>query len=347
MHGVTLAPNERGKMIKSILSYHFYFLIISLIGSIFFFSGVKADNTSAIIDLGYRVYLPFIAKTVAQIPENGPIAFIYYDNLWKVEADGSVAKQLSYNGGYSEPAWSPRGDRIAYIREFLISGKDAYEVGIYSLVNYQFTVIVPAKLIGTLPGNYYQYSNPRWSADGLSLYYLASDGRVVGDFIHKVNIQTGAQDEYFSSFFARRFDIASQTGRIVSTDFSNGIPIGYFLNLANADGSQKVIIVPLEEKVYFGTPRWSPDEKTITVIANGGKYGDGSIAKFDPQGYYLGLFPQQISPYFYSIIDWSPNGRYLVYDSGEILYKLNTLTGDFALFRSGLEPSWGPLISPP
>lgn len=329
---------------KTKINVSLYLLATLMLLSSHLITDATANDLPTITDEDQIIFIPAITIDV-HVPSsrNGPIVFIRSDNIWKVEVDGNNATQLTFTSGYVEPAWARQGDRIAYVRQLLISGKDAWEVGIYNLATAQSSVVVPAQLTGfVLIGNYYRYSNPRWSPDGRSLYYLASDGRVSGDYIHKVNVQTGARDQNFSALFARRFDIAPLTGRILFTDFSNYPPVGYFLNLANPDGSQKQVIVPLVEDVYFGTPRWSPDERGIAVIANGGRYGSGSIARFDSQGTFLGIFPQQISAYSSAILDWSSDGLYLIYDSLDSLHKLNILTVITETFTSGSQPSCGP-----
>jgi Tol biopolymer transport system component len=49
-------------------------------------------------------------------PDGKRIAFALWGSIWAVEAKGGEAVQISSSGGYhAHPAWSPKGDWIAYI----------------------------------------------------------------------------------------------------------------------------------------------------------------------------------------------------------------------------------------
>src|SRR5437762_346949 len=49
-------------------------------------------------------------------PDGKRIAFTLFGSVWTVEAQGGEAAQLSTSGQYhAHPAWSPKGDWIAFI----------------------------------------------------------------------------------------------------------------------------------------------------------------------------------------------------------------------------------------
>ncbi len=181
------------------------------------------------------------------------IAFIRDGNLWVTALDGSDTHQLTTQGGYSEPAWSPTGDKIAFVRQFVgDNSKDAWEIGVLDLSTNQEKIVIPAeKTPMVLLDEYWKYSNPRWAPDGNAMYYIASDGRVVGDYIYKFDLISQKQADNFGGFFGRGFDISPVDGRITFTGFSNAPPVGYDLHLAEANGGQHQNLIPLRDGVGY------------------------------------------------------------------------------------------------
>src|SRR5512132_4094498 len=50
-------------------------------------------------------------------PDGRKLAFSLFGGIWQVDAAGGAAQQLSAGSGYhAHPAWSPRGNQIAYVR---------------------------------------------------------------------------------------------------------------------------------------------------------------------------------------------------------------------------------------
>ncbi|MCP5113822.1 MAG: CehA/McbA family metallohydrolase, partial [bacterium] len=49
-------------------------------------------------------------------PDSRQLAFSLFGSIWQVAADGGAAKQITDGAGYhAHPAWSPKGDRIAFV----------------------------------------------------------------------------------------------------------------------------------------------------------------------------------------------------------------------------------------
>jgi dipeptidyl aminopeptidase/acylaminoacyl peptidase len=49
-------------------------------------------------------------------PDSAQLAFTLFGSVWTVSAEGGKARQITAGPGYhAHPAWSPRGDRIAYV----------------------------------------------------------------------------------------------------------------------------------------------------------------------------------------------------------------------------------------
>src|SRR6476659_2791425 len=50
-------------------------------------------------------------------PDGARLGFSLFGSIWQVSADGGEAEQISSSPGYhAHPAWSPKGDRIVFVR---------------------------------------------------------------------------------------------------------------------------------------------------------------------------------------------------------------------------------------
>lgn len=71
-------------------------------------------------------WVVYVVRSIEPKPE-AKDDWTYHTNLWLVAADGSSApRQLTRSGNASAPAWSPQGDRIAFVRA--VDGKPQIHV---------------------------------------------------------------------------------------------------------------------------------------------------------------------------------------------------------------------------
>src|SRR5713226_3721209 len=89
------------------------------------------------------------------------LAFSLFGSIWQVSAEGGRAEQVTTSNGYhAHPAWSPAGDRIAFIRGDAPAGRIPNVPGRLELVDVatgrQQEISTPHPVAGTLA----------WSPDG-------------------------------------------------------------------------------------------------------------------------------------------------------------------------------------
>jgi Tol biopolymer transport system component len=303
------------------------------------------ENTSGPL---WNSFITFQTPNNAEAKETslnltGRIAFVQNGNVWIANPDGSGQHQLTTMGNCSEPAWSPDANRIAYIHKFIVlpSNKEAFEIRIFDVTNYQDLIAVPAELTPfVLLGTYYRYYNPRWSPDGNSLYYIAADGRAVGDYMHKYDLITHQKDQNFYTHHADSIDVAWTDGRLLFYEYFNGIPIGDSLEVANPDGSGIWTLVPLVNEASISAPCWSPDGTHVAYI-NGTVYNPfTSIVVITSINTNRQDFIPSGTLSFGSVLSWSPDGSHIIYDSNGFLYILDLSNGLSQSIIPGEDPSW-------
>jgi Tol biopolymer transport system component len=276
----------------------------------------------------------------AQESLDGMIAFIRSENIWVTNADGSNEQQLTSAGGYAEPEWSPDMSKLAYIQTIRQDDKDVMQVGYIDLADLDEVILVePEPTPFVLVGSYYRFSNPRWSPDGDSLYFLASDGRVQGDAIRKLNLRSRTQDRDLI-LFARSLDISPVDGRIVYQVYSHGPVLGVGLNIAMEDGSMERILIPVGEIDSIGNPRWSTSGEHILFGIYSGSSQQYSIGMVNSNSGQTYLPLSDIEGYLDGY-DWSPDSIHFVYSSDGMLSIYDSSTAMEWNLTQGSQPSWG------
>lgn len=286
---------------------------------------------------GSKIYL---AEKAAETP-TGQIAYILNGNIWLINANGTNPRQITSGGGYSEPVWSRNAKELAFVHEFIVqaSQEQAWEIGVLNLDSLEEEIVVPAQLTPfVLIGNYYRYFNPRWSSDNNNLYYISADGRVQGYYVHKVNVSTLQQDLNFSPFRAWAIDVSPTDGRIAYTELFNAVPSGNTLNIVDATGSQKEVLVTLEDTVGLLSPAFSPDGLRIAIVRSSWYYNFSNIEILRLSDLSREVYSDIQAPYN---LAWSVDGTILAYEQSSSVNFLDLVTGVSTFFTSGSDPSWG------
>ena len=235
-----------------------------------------------------------------------------------------ITREVTSDGRSIEPAWSPDGKRIAFVRYSV-----SEENGIY-VMNADGTGVTRV----TGPG----FDSPTWSPQGDALAFSGSPPSSC----------PGVQ--YCGAIYVQGLNEGSVMRRVAASGFMpawspDGSRIAfvgyslineedhYSLRLVNPDGSGLKEIAQAGW-VYSDRPTWSPDGTRIAFSINGHIYvvhtdGTGQTQLTTSQGVRLGLA-------------WSPDGTRIAYAYGGTIMEVSVHGGEPTPLTLGYSPSWRP-----
>lgn len=257
-----------------------------------------------------------------------------------IRADGSDYKKLTGDNVwdyYTSPAWSPDGEWIAYSR----SHNDSDQLYILN---------VKDGSIYTLTSGPGYKSSPSWSPDGLRIVYNESHNNQVDIYI--INRDgTG-----------RKALAASALGEFSPAWSPDGQMIAYYqqhqagedakdIYVMKADGTKKKRVVGCST---WGSSRyaWSPDSQHIVFQSP----DDCRLYIIHPDG--KGLEKLENAPKYAANPVWSPDGKYIAFDTNNIncghvvdrqIYIIRVGGGEPIQVTSdpgwyAIEPAWSPIV---
>ena len=191
-------------------------------------------------------------------PDGTRIAFIRNSNLFIMNADGSNVVQRTFSGGCQDPTWSPDGTKIAF------SDYAEYGMGIYVISATGGSQLVLFEVVGG--GEYVgDVMQPAWSPDGTKI------ALVVPTFF--VN---GFGDDYVSI---------------------------YHIYTINSDGTGFTALTSGYD--HFFSPSWSPNGAKLAVV-----YNFSQVGVMNSDGSGLALLRSGSGG-----TSWSADGTIIVYTS--------------------------------
>lgn len=289
--------------------------------------------------------------------DKGLIAFVRNSNIFMISPDGTGERQLTSDGGYSYPAWSPDGSTMAFVRlkDIDQSGGQATYIGLLDVFTLKEQILVepgvsPFSPPPPWPPSYYIYDRPKWSPDGQSIYFHTFDGRASGDRIWKVDLGGSIlTQDVFSNNRENDivpFDVSPTDGKIVYVSLWHAPPDrGNGLSLTDENGNLLDEILPVSSNTYIDHLCWSWNGQRVNYTTSvdptfGGRDNISWIdaIKTDDRGIWLDLSqkPQGLA--------CSPYNDDFVYVIDETLIIFNKDAGTTLNLTQGIQPSWGRAI---
>ena len=283
-------------------------------------------------------------------PPSGQIAFQSdRDGDWEIyviNADGSGEKQLTHNFIPDKyPAWSPDGQRIAFVSGRSLGGYTKYAV-------YVMNADGNGKVM-VMDHTYTLASNLSWSADGRLIMLDVTGGLIWVNADGSGYVQRRPPPNWPPPNLGsgRRYMSWSPDGRrIAFTCGTNRGHNGWEICVMNKD--QSGVIRLTDDQRMDVHPAWSPDGRRIAFSSDPSKLSvnrvyrirvmnaDGSEArslKDDDWEWIYGNRPT-----------WSPDGRYIAYDRPGGIFVTSADGGgtpvQLTYDTKDREPAWSPVV---
>jgi len=260
-------------------------------------------------------------------PDGGKMAFVGTDgNVWTMSLDGSGQMRLTDDGGNCSPRWSPDGSQIAFLHEFY-RDKDT---PIYRLElmegdgSNRRVVMMPPAAFDISLHPYAMLSNVRWSADGCTLYTHVALGPV-GGHGHLIHAEPLCAGSPYDFDFAQAFDVR-EDGLFAMLFAGGGLPRSQLFIGRPEAGEVDVTIDVYEEDAE--TVAWSPDGTLLAIV------GGDRIKIVTETASEVKTFPALGA----ENATWTPDGRSLIYDTENGIYRLSLDTGETTFVTKGTEP---------
>jgi TolB protein len=256
-----------------------------------------------------------------------------FSDIFLLQLDGSL-RRLTHGGIDSEPAWSPDGQRIAFLRAernaahrlFVARADGSGQRSLPERVTDHATwgpdgdrllfalagrVLIarpetraPRVLVDELPSI---AGDARWSPDGSRVVFVLGQSETSGD-VYVVSVRGERLD--------RLTRLGPRVGRPYSPLYSpDGTRIAYLLAgslvVMNADGSAQTVLARFAERDFPSSLAWSPDGRTIAYarLRLGGDRRGSGIYIVDADDGELRRLTREID----SNPEWSPDGERIVF----------------------------------
>jgi Tol biopolymer transport system component len=232
-----------------------------------------------------------------------------------------------------QPAWSPDGQQIAFVRDYShVPGRDIY------------VVHADGSGLTSLTGDAGFYFSPVWSPDGSRIAFRGMVGDLEDDWIWSLLVMNAdgserrALTDPLMRVYLMRPSWSPDGSRIAFTGSAHDNEEGIYI--ANADGSGVSYLT------HGYATSWSPDGARIAFVFWEADNGHLAVMNVDGSGFAV---LTRVSP---STPSWSPNGQQIAFaDAPDGYARIHVINADgsglMAVTESGgrwddVEPKWSP-----
>lgn len=227
---------------------------------------------------------PFGPPPAEPPPTGRELAFVGGNarNLWVGNADGTGTLQLTNNQGNADPAWSPDGSSIAFVRYREEQGRGIYVMNWISTVTVSLTTDITGEFGPAWSPDGSRIAFARGDSDNSSIYVMNADGT------NRLRLTTGTTGEGDAD------PAWSPDGSRIAFTRKNKIYV------MNPDGSGMTQVSSDDAK--DSEPAWSPDGRMIAFSR-----GNSAIFTMEADG----SNPTRLTQNFWHAGNpaWSRDGR--------------------------------------
>jgi len=247
------------------------------------------------------------------------IAFRLNGDIYTISPGENNKSRLTFTGDCAEPAWSPDGGKIAFIRETVYTESGVSDIYVVSaqggtpvqITNGPYSEKWPAADTDKFPS---------WSSDGTKIAYV-SHKPLSGILV--IPAEGGTPTQIYDTTY------------LVSVDWS---PDGEYFAYCTGGSIYKI---PSEggTSIYLSNglyPTWSPDGKKIAFTR--WKLGGICVMDFDGDNKII-ITDEGLSP------TWSPDGKKIAYTNNNEIWIKNSDGTNQTYLTDGSMPAWSPYLT--
>ncbi len=271
-------------------------------------------------------------------PPSGQLAFVRNGQIYQVSTDGSGLVQLSDGPGDRDPAWSPDGQRISFIR----ARADSSDLFVMNADG--------SNLVRRASGRYVEA--PAWSPDGARIAFAASGEGSQNVYVLSADDDgTGVTPVVVLPGYDADPAWSPDGRKIAFVSDWRAYDFVYDVYVVDADTSGVTALVEpaLVEGSFFWPvsyyfqPTWSPDGQRLAVVSCPWSFGicsSGVVEVRNADGSGLVQIAVSGGP---AKPTWSPDGQAIAFSSsGDIHWISADGSRQGRIIANGQSPAWRP-----